>query len=647
MKKAKALPRVWSWFQGAMKDLWGFVSQIPTLALNAFKSLTFADIVVLPSAFAKIAGVFGSFLGKFLSWAGNAAWKLAEIVFDVVSPGAFGYVKKTGAALKSILKNPLPFVGNLVKAAKAGFQSFAGGFLGHLKAGLIDWLTGSLPGVYIPKGFSLGELVKFAFSVLGISWASVRGKLVKVLGESTVKAMETGFDIVKKLVTQGPAAAWEHIKEALGNLKSIVIDGIIGFVVDTIKVKAIPKLIAMFIPGAGFISAILSIYDTVKVFVQKISKIIQVVTGFIDSIVSIAGGNIAGAAKRVEGVLANLLSLAINFLAGFAGLGKVADKVMGIIKKAQTVVDKGLDALVAWIVKMGKALFTKVFGKKEQAKKPSELTPEQRIEAALADASKLFAAPGADVAGVRPKLSQIQGTYGLKSLTLTVDSETDEYTEAHLDATINPAKSKGGRLPRDQKKAKIGPISFGSKGRPAWAKDTKVHLAEVFETEMLAGGKALSTVAKLVSKTTGTLKKAAKTRFDRRHIISFGDMDAHFKAAFPPTITVEEAVAVLTKLGIPCAYRKDEVVKAIKARVSAAFNEKLNLRLWYEEGNSSLQKNVDPTPAMLDKRGKVLQSRLDKHIERFLLTHGIPGVTFGVSQKRGEVAVEWEITGGP
>ena len=34
------------------------------------------------------------------------------------APARCGYIKKTGAALKSILKNPLPFVGNLVKAAQ-------------------------------------------------------------------------------------------------------------------------------------------------------------------------------------------------------------------------------------------------------------------------------------------------------------------------------------------------------------------------------------------------------------------------------------------------------------------------------------------------------------------------------------------------
>ena len=112
----------------------------------------------------------------------------------------------------------------------------------------------------------------------------------------------------------------------------------------------------MFIPGAGFISAILSIYDTVMVFVNKIKKIIQVVTGFIDSIVAIAAGQIGAAATRVETALAGVLSLAINFLAGFAGLGKVADQVMGVINKIRAPIDKALDWLVNWIVTAAKKL---------------------------------------------------------------------------------------------------------------------------------------------------------------------------------------------------------------------------------------------------------------------------------------------------
>src|SRR5262249_44772245 len=154
------------------------------------------------------------------------------------------------AALKGILQNPLPFMGNLIKAAKKGFQGFADNILEHLKNGLIDWLTGSLPGVYIPKAFELGEIVKFAFSILGLSWANVRQNLVKVVGEPAVKAMEVGFDIVVTLVRDGPAAAWDKIKDQLTNLKDMVIDGIIDFVVTSIVQKAVPKLIALFIPGA-------------------------------------------------------------------------------------------------------------------------------------------------------------------------------------------------------------------------------------------------------------------------------------------------------------------------------------------------------------------------------------------------------------
>src|SRR5262245_54725315 len=174
--------------------------------------------------------------------------------------------------------------------------------------------------------------------------------------------MEVGFDIVVILVTQGPAAAWDKIKDQLANLRDMVIGGITDFVIDTVVTKAVPKLIAMFIPGAGFISAILSIYETVMVFVKRIATIMQVVKGFIDSIVNIAAGQIDAASKKVETILAGLLSLAISFLAGFLGLGNVADKIMGVVKKIRAVIDKALDAMIKWIVKVAKAFVSKAKG---------------------------------------------------------------------------------------------------------------------------------------------------------------------------------------------------------------------------------------------------------------------------------------------
>jgi hypothetical protein len=375
IKKGNAIARAWEWFQKALAGLMSFVQAIPGKIIDTITSLTIKDIVTVAGAFTKVVGVFGNIASDFISWGLNTTWNLLEIVFDVVKPGLMGYIKKTGAALKNILKNPMPFLGNLVKAAKLGFTNFADNIGNHLKAGLIDWLTASLTGVYIPKALNLMELGKFALSILGITWAQIRGKIVKVLGpngETIMKGLETGFDIVVALFTGVRAAAWELIKEKLTNLKDMVIGGIVDFVTDTIVKKAIPKIIGMFIPGAGFIPAIVSIYDTVMVFVQKISKIRQVVTAFIDSIVGIAGGAIGAATKRVEGVLAGLLSLAISFLAGFLGLGKVTDKIMGVIEKVRPTVDKAIDGAIAWIVGKAKALFAKLFGQKDKDKNKNE-----------------------------------------------------------------------------------------------------------------------------------------------------------------------------------------------------------------------------------------------------------------------------------
>jgi len=440
MQKANAIPRAWAWFQGAMSAVVAFVSAIPDKFIAALKSLTIADVVLVAGAFAKIAGVFGDFVGRFIDWAGTALWDLAQIIIESVSPGALAYIKKTGAALKSILLNPLPFVGNLVRAARLGFQNFADHFGTHLKAGLIDWLTGSLPGVYIPKAFELPEIVKFVLSVLGISWGNVRAKLVRAVGETAVKAMEAGFDVVVTLVRDGPAAAWDKIKEQLTNLKDMVIGGITDFIIDMVVQKAIPKLVAMFIPGAGFISAILSIYDTVMVFVNKLSQIAAAVTAFIDSIVAIAGGDIGGAAAKVEGVLARLLSLAINFLAGFAGLGRIADKVLGVIKKIQSVIDKALDKLVDWIVGAAKRLFAKAFGKD----KKDNRTPEQQQKAlsdAVAEADRMLEDDQTPADQVRKQLGAIKTKYALTSLTLNSAPGQDGEETDQVEAKINPSKT--------------------------------------------------------------------------------------------------------------------------------------------------------------------------------------------------------------
>ena len=233
----------------------------------------------------------------------------------------------------------------------------------------------------------------------------------------------------------------------------MVIGGITDFVVDTVVKKAIPQLISLFIPGAGFITAIIKIYDTVMVFVQKISRIIQVVTAFVDSIVRIAAGDIAAAANKVESVLAGLLSLAINFLAGFVGLGRVADKVMGVLRRVQATVDKALDKLVEWIVGTARRLGRLVA---RGAAPPDQRTPAEKaaaLSAAVGEAQGLLAANTATPETIRRALPALKAKYRLTAAVLE-EVAPNEYDIA---LEINP-RAKTNRKKFDPTTIKVGDV---------------------------------------------------------------------------------------------------------------------------------------------------------------------------------------------
>lgn len=385
IQRAKAIPRAWEWFQTAMSGLVSLVSSIPDRFLSALKGLQIMDFVVLPSAFAKLASVFGTFLTDFGSWALGTVLDLAKIIVEVVAPGVMPYIQKAGAAFNTIVKNPVRFVQTLVAAAMQGFNQFKGNFLNHLKAALIGWLTGALggAGVYVPQGFSLSEILKFVLSVLGLTWANLRVKLVRATNETTVKAFEEGFKLVQTLVKEGPAAAWQQILESLKNLKEMVISQAMDFVKSKVVEAAVTKLLSMLSPAGALIQAIIAIWNTIMFFKERISQIAQVAASFIDSIATIAAGNIGPAANRVEQTMAGMLTLVISFLARIAGLGKVSDAILDIVKKIRAPIDKGMDKAVGWVVaqakKLGKFLL--------QAGAPSD--PGKRVALAIRDSAAI------------------------------------------------------------------------------------------------------------------------------------------------------------------------------------------------------------------------------------------------------------------
>ena len=351
IKRGNAIARAWAWFQGAMAAVIALVTSIPSRFMSTLRSLTITDIVVLPRAFAKVVGVFAGFVVDFVSWAGNAMWELLKIIFSVVAPGAMPFLERAGGAIKSIFQDPMGFLGNLVQAGKLGFQMFKDNIGSILRDVLIDWLTGTLAGagVYIPTGLDFVEILKFVLSVLGLTWENMRAKLVEQLGEGPVVVLEEGFELIQLLVTEGPAAAWEKMMEHITTLKDTVISEIISWVTQTVVTKAVAKLVSMFIPGAGFIQAIIAIWGAIQVFIQRIQKIIQVGVAFMNSIADIVAGNLMPAATKVVETMKGILVLAVSFLAEFVGLGKIGDALQNILKKIRDPIDKALDKVIAWV----------------------------------------------------------------------------------------------------------------------------------------------------------------------------------------------------------------------------------------------------------------------------------------------------------
>jgi hypothetical protein len=356
LQKSGAAGKAWKWFKSTIPEALGLVKSIPGRFVDTLRSLTITDIVTIVGAWVKFAKLFVTFIVDFTKWAGGKVLRLLEIILEVVAPSVIPYLKKAGAAFNTIIKAPGRFIGFLVQAAKNGFNLFKKNILIHLRKGILDWLLGSLAGanLYIPKSFALPELLKFGLSVIGATWDNVRAKLVNAVGETTVTVLETTFDIVKTLVTEGPAAAWEQLLETLSNLKSMVMDAVMDYVKGKVIEAAIEQVLTVFNPAGAFIMALKAIYKTVTFIVTKLQQIGALVAAIIDSIAAIAAGNIGPAAAKVETVLARGLSVAIAFLANFIGLGNVSKKVIEIVDKIRKPVDKALDKLVTWLVDKAK-----------------------------------------------------------------------------------------------------------------------------------------------------------------------------------------------------------------------------------------------------------------------------------------------------
>ena len=368
LEKSKTVEKAAAWFKREVKTLDITWEGIKLLFSQAWDAFAVADLLKPVVLFEKMWAIFKKPVERIFRFLVAVAGKVLEFVFEgamlIAGPIGLqivGIVRRIGSTFKTIINNPVTFVGHLVNAVKKGIAQFGLRIWEHLKNGLIGWLVGTLEGagLVLPKVWDLRGILDLVLQILGISYPKIRVKLVKVIGEKTMGMLEKAFGFIKMLVTEGPAAAWKEIVAAIGSLWDMVIGGIKDWAVTKIVTAAITKLATMFNPAGAVIQAVIATYNTVAFFIERIKQIVAFVEAVVESIANIAEGKITAAANWIESAMARTIPVILGFLARLIGLGDVSGAVKKVITDIQAKVDKGIDAVIAWVVEKAKSLFGK------------------------------------------------------------------------------------------------------------------------------------------------------------------------------------------------------------------------------------------------------------------------------------------------
>lgn len=420
---------------------------------------------------------------------------LAEFADRVVS-----LFKKAAGVLKKIVADPIGFLGNLLSAIKQGIAQFVNNIWSHIKKGFMTWLFGELTkaGVEIPSDLSLPSILKLVLGVLGLTWANIRPKVVKKIGERAVTILEKVVELLQKLFTGGFDALWAEMKAFVGDLKSMVIDAILDWVITKVITSAITKIASMFNPAGAIIQAIIMVYNVGSWLIANIGKILDFIESVVNSVDRIANGDVGGAASFIEQALARMIPILIGFLASLLGLGGLSDKVKSFIKKVQAAVGKAVDFVIDKVFNAVKKIIGAVkgaVGKKDKKDEKAPATPQKALDAAVAAAENLVDEdPSLETVG--GKLAAIQSQYGLKRLIVRPAGKD----AVHIEAEINPRKKEDRPLsPKQRLKA--------CKKRNLHGKDVKV----------VGSGDPARAAEQARIKLTALKKEQAKLEADIKH----------------------------------------------------------------------------------------------------------------------------------
>lgn len=456
LKKTNALAEAGAWLSSEVSKLGFSLGYFKSLISQAWDEMSIRKGI--SGNLAVLKKVFGPPVRKMKNFALNIVDAIKEFIFRgalklVGAPvnTIMGIVNKGKEVLMKIISDPIGFFKNLAGAVGKGIKNFVKNIKKHLIGGLVTWLTGAMADVPIkmPAKFDLKGVLSLVLQILGLTYDRIRKHIVKVVGEKPVQLAEKGFAILKRVVTEGPIALWEMLKEKVAEIKQSVMEGIKNWVITKVVKSAVIQLLSMLNPAGALVQAAMKIYQLVMFFQQNISRIMAFVQSVFNSIGEIAHGRIGKAANFIEAALAKTIPIILAFLARMLNLSGIGKAIKKVIEKIRKPVDKVVGKIVGFLAKKIRKLFGR--GKdakgKDDKKKYTQKDKDAGVKAFETEEKPFVKDNKISEEDAKKTASNVKKKHPVfKSITIVdgKDSWDYEYIFRARKDTVNSGKAEGG-----------------------------------------------------------------------------------------------------------------------------------------------------------------------------------------------------------
>lgn len=291
----------------------------------------------------------------------GAIWTFFSTMLDILGlpPQLVTRVIAKGAqALGDILKDPLGFLGNFLRAMKLGLESFFKNIGKHLLGGLQAWLFSQLEGtgIEMPQDISFKSMLKLVFQVLGITVDMLVEILAEVTNQSKEKlkatiqrvigAISNAWDWFQKLITESKEGEsfWDRLSNAVGSIWDFILNGVVGWLEEKIVKEAVAWVTKKLDPTGVMlvITTIIDVFALLEAIMSKAKEIFEIIERVLDKIGEIIKADLEPVAEVLERALAAAIPVAMAILAAILHLDGVVDSIKEAIEKLRQKVRDGI-----------------------------------------------------------------------------------------------------------------------------------------------------------------------------------------------------------------------------------------------------------------------------------------------------------------